>query len=53
MSKWLLFTALWWVTGNPLIAIMVMLLAAWAADRAFLGLLPDPFKPIKAWLYRQ
>lgn len=53
MTKWFLFSALWWVTGNPLVALMVMLLAAWAADRAFLGLLPDPLHRVRAWLHRR
>ncbi|MFH1807855.1 MAG: tetratricopeptide repeat protein [Pseudomonadota bacterium] len=52
MTKWLLFSAVWWVTGNPILAIIVMLLAAWAAERTFVGVLPDPLRGFRAWRQR-
>jgi tetratricopeptide (TPR) repeat protein len=53
VTKWLLFSAVWWITGNPVLAIIVMLLAAWAAERTFVGLLPDPLRGVRAWLRRR
>lgn len=52
MTKWVLFSALWWLTGNPLLALCVLVVIGLAADRAFVGLLPDPLRGLRAWRRR-
>lgn len=52
MTKWVLFSALWWLTGNPLLALCALLLFALVVDRAFVGLLPDPLRGWRAWRRR-
>ncbi|GAA4862094.1 hypothetical protein GCM10023310_46850 [Paenibacillus vulneris] len=47
MSKLLLFVALTWLTGNPFIALIVLLIILYALDRRFIGLTPSIFKPIQ------
>ena len=45
--QWLLLTA---ITGNPIVALLILVLAWWLTDRFTLGLLPDPFKFTKRWM---
>jgi len=52
MTKWVLFSALWWLTGNPLLALCALLLIGLAADRVFVGLLPDPLRGFRVWRRR-
>jgi tetratricopeptide (TPR) repeat protein len=47
MSKVLLFSALWWITGNPFIAIVILLVILYWLDRRFIGLTPSIARPIK------
>lgn len=47
MSKAILFGALWWITGNPIIAFIILLILIYAVDRRYLGFLPNLFKPLQ------
>ncbi|WP_282936797.1 tetratricopeptide repeat protein [Paenibacillus sp. RC67] len=47
MSKLLLFVALTWLTGSPIIALIVLLIVFYALERRFIGLTPSIFKPIQ------
>ncbi|MUT65853.1 lipopolysaccharide assembly protein LapB [Paenibacillus sp. NEAU-GSW1] len=47
MSKILLFVFLTWLTGNPFIAILVLLVILYALDRRFVGLTPSFIKPLR------
>jgi tetratricopeptide (TPR) repeat protein len=44
MGKIFIFYILYMITGNPLLALLVILAVFLAVDRTFLGFLPDPFK---------
>ena len=48
MGKILIFSLLYWVTGSPIIALLVILAIYLAVDRTFLGFLPDPIRLFKA-----
>jgi tetratricopeptide (TPR) repeat protein len=45
MLKLFLFSIIWRLTGNPLIAILVLLVIVYVADRRFVGLLPNVTRP--------
>jgi len=47
MLKFSLLIFLFWLFGNPFIAILVMLLLLYVLDRRFVGLTPSIFKPLK------
>ncbi|MFD0678057.1 MULTISPECIES: tetratricopeptide repeat protein [unclassified Paenibacillus] len=47
MSKVLLFFLLTWLTGSPIVAILVLLVIFYALDRRFIGLTPNILKPIQ------
>lgn len=47
MSKVLIFSLLWWVTGNPFVALIVLLIILYVLERRFIGLTPSLFKPLK------
>ncbi|WP_240417907.1 tetratricopeptide repeat protein [Paenibacillus periandrae] len=47
MSKIVLFVALTWLTGSPIIAIIVLLIIFYVLERRFIGLSPSILKPIK------
>jgi uncharacterized protein HemY len=47
MSKLLLFVALTWLTGSPIIAIIVLLIVFYVLERRFIGLSPSVVKPLK------
>lgn len=42
-----LFFALTWLLGNPIVAIIVLLLILYALDRRFVGISPSLLKPLK------
>jgi tetratricopeptide (TPR) repeat protein len=46
-SKFILFTLLLYITGNPIVAIIVMLIILYAADRRFLGMTPSILRPFQ------
>ncbi|MCS7462213.1 tetratricopeptide repeat protein [Paenibacillus doosanensis] len=47
MSKVLLFFLLTWLTGSPIVAIIVLLIVFYALERRFIGLTPSVTKPIR------
>lgn len=47
MNNFFLFYLLSLLTGNPLIAIAVLLIIYFFLDRAYVGFLPDIFAPIR------
>ncbi|MFM1653098.1 tetratricopeptide repeat protein [Brevibacillus sp. B_LB10_24] len=47
MSKFLLFSLLFWITGNPFIAIILLLVILYFLDMRFVGILPNWVKPLK------
>lgn len=47
MGKIFIFYILYMITGNPFLALMVILAILLAVDRTFLGFLPDPFRAFK------
>lgn len=47
MTKFFLFGIVWWITGNPFVAILVLLVILYFLDRRFIGLFPSVTKPFK------
>lgn len=47
LSKFFLFYILYWLLGNPLIALLIIILIFFTVDRTFLGFIPDPFKAFR------
>ena len=47
MGKFLIFSLLWWIVGNPFIAILILLVVLYLLDRRFLGLSPSLTKPLR------
>ena len=47
MGKLFLFYILYVITGNPIIALLVLLLVFLTVDRTYLGVLPDPLSAFK------
>lgn len=47
MSKLLAFGALWWLFGNPFIAILVLLAIFYVLERRYIGLSPSLVRPLK------
>ncbi len=47
LSRFFLFYILYWLLGNPLLALLIILLIVFTIDRTFLGFIPDPFKAFK------
>jgi tetratricopeptide (TPR) repeat protein len=45
MGKFVIFSALWWLTGNPFVALIVLIVILYALDRRFLGITPNVFRP--------
>jgi hypothetical protein len=52
VSSFLLFSLLALVTGNPLLAALIVLAAWWLGDRATFRVLPDPFHGLSRWRRR-
>lgn len=48
MSKFILFYILYWLTGNPLVALLVIVLVIVMLDRTYLSFIPNPFKALRA-----
>jgi len=48
MGKILIFSLLYWATGSPIIALLVILAIYLAVDRTYLGFLPDPVRVFRA-----
>ncbi|MDH4232284.1 MAG: tetratricopeptide repeat protein [Nitrospirota bacterium] len=47
MSKFFLFALLYWLLGNPFVALLVILIIYFTIDRTYFGFIPDPFKAFK------
>jgi tetratricopeptide (TPR) repeat protein len=47
MVKVLLFGALWWLFGNPFVAIVVLLIVLYMLERRFVGLSPSIVRPFR------
>jgi tetratricopeptide (TPR) repeat protein len=47
MGKFFLFYIVYWLTGSPITALLVLLLIFLAVDRTCLGFLPDPLRAFK------
>lgn len=47
MGKFILFVLLWNLLGNPFIALLVILVVAYALERRFIGLTPSLVKPFR------
>jgi len=47
MGKFLLFGMLFWLIGNPLVAIIVLIIILYLLDRKFVGLSPSIVRPLK------
>ncbi len=47
MSKFFVFAFLWWLTGSPFIALLVILVLLYFLDRRFIGLLPSIARPFR------
>lgn len=47
MGKFVIFLILWKLTGNPVIAILILLAVLYALDRRFIGLMPSITRPYK------
>jgi len=45
MAKFALFGLLWYIFGNPFIAILVLLIVLYVLDRQFIGLTPSLLRP--------
>jgi len=46
LSKFILFSFLWWITGSPFLSILLLLLLFYFLDRRYVGLFPSLTKPI-------
>lgn len=49
VNTWLMWTLLSWVTGSPVAAAVILLVAWWAGDRYTFRVLPDPFRFLGRW----
>ena len=47
MAKAMLFGFLWWITGSPFIAFIVIVVDLYFLDRRFIGILPNIAKPFQ------
>lgn len=47
MSKFFLFALIWWLVGNPFLAIIIVLVLLYMLDRRFIGLSPSLLKPYR------
>lgn len=48
VSKFFLFIFLSWLTGNPILAVIVILAVYLAVDRTYYGFLPDPLRTFRS-----
>jgi tetratricopeptide (TPR) repeat protein len=47
LGKFFLFPLLWWLTGSPFVAIVILLVILYVADRRFIGLTPSVTRPFQ------
>ncbi len=47
MSKIFIFSILWWLLGNPFLALIVLLVIIYVLDRRFVGMFPSVVKPLR------
>lgn len=47
MKLFFIFGLLWWLLGNPFLALIVLLVILYALERRFLGLTPSLLRPFK------
>jgi len=47
MSKFIIFSLLWWLVGNPFLALLLLLIIIYVLDRQFIGILPSLTRPLK------
>ena len=47
MSRFFIFALLWYILGNPVVALLILLLILYAVDRRWIGLAPSVSKPFK------
>ncbi|MBP1931434.1 tetratricopeptide repeat protein [Ammoniphilus resinae] len=47
MSKFILFSLLWWITGSPFLAILLLLIIFYLIDRRYVGIFPSITRPIQ------
>ncbi len=47
IAKYLLFSLLWMLTGNPIVAIILVLVLYYVIDRRYFGMLPSVVKPFR------
>ncbi|MFB5759783.1 tetratricopeptide repeat protein [Paenibacillus medicaginis] len=47
MSKLILFSLLWWLVGNPFLALLIIIVIIYALDRKFVGIFPSLTRPWK------
>jgi tetratricopeptide (TPR) repeat protein len=47
MSKVFGFGLLWWLTGNPFVALLILLVILYVLERRFVGFLPSVTRPIR------
>ena len=46
MGKFAIFAVLWYILGNPILALLVLLAVLYLLDRRYVGLLPNVFRPL-------
>ncbi len=47
MSKFILFSLLFWLTGNPFVAIILLVLIVYLLDMRFVGIFPNVLRPLR------
>lgn len=47
MSKFFLFAFIWWLVGNPFLAVIIVLVLLYMLDRRFIGLSPSLLAPYR------
>ncbi|MBP1989321.1 tetratricopeptide repeat protein [Paenibacillus eucommiae] len=47
MGKFLLFPLLWFLTGSPFLAILILVIIFYLLDRRFVGITPNIFRPFQ------
>ncbi|WP_274365489.1 tetratricopeptide repeat protein [Paenibacillus thermotolerans] len=45
MGKFFLFSLIWWITGNPIFAVLILLAIVYLLDRRYVGLFPSITRP--------
>ncbi|MGG1652916.1 hypothetical protein [Paenibacillus sp. NRS-1780] len=46
IGKFLIFSLLWCLLGNPFLALLVLLILIYILDRSFVGVLPSLFRKL-------